>query len=81
MIAECFNPACRRQLDYLRTGRVVRVVHQNGMKVEIEHFWLCGDCCQSYDLRCLANGTVALNRTPEPTSFHEMREQRWVQRA
>jgi hypothetical protein len=81
MITECFNPACRRQLDYLRTGRVVRVVHQNGMKVEIEHFWLCGDCCQSYDLRFLENGSVTLNAASEGTSFAQTREHRWVQSA
>jgi hypothetical protein len=26
MIDRCFNPACRRNLRYLRDGRVVRVI-------------------------------------------------------
>ena len=26
MLTECFNPACRKKLDYLRNGRVVRMV-------------------------------------------------------
>jgi len=58
MIAECFNPACRRQLHYLREGCVVRVVKNAGSDVGIEHFWLCGDCCQSYSLQVVAEGKV-----------------------
>jgi hypothetical protein len=81
MITECFNPSCRKQLEYLRTGQVVRVVHQNGMKVEIEHFWLCGECCQSFDLRCLDNGTVALNRFPQRRVFPQSVEPRWIRSA
>ena len=81
MITECFNPACRRQLEYLRTGQVVRVVRQNGMKVEIEHFWLCGECCQSHDLRFLANGSVALNHFPERSEFPPYSEARWIRSA
>ena len=27
MLTECFNPACRKKLDYLRDGRVIRTVH------------------------------------------------------
>jgi hypothetical protein len=28
MISACFNPACRRELMYLRDGRVVRIIRQ-----------------------------------------------------
>ena len=58
MIAECFNPACRRQLHYLREGCVVRVVTNAGSNVGIEHFWLCGDCCQTFSLQVVAEGKV-----------------------
>jgi hypothetical protein len=46
MISECFNPSCRRELRYLRDGRVVRVIRDD---LRVEHFWLCGSCHLQYD--------------------------------
>lgn len=81
MISECFNPDCRKKLDYLRSGQVVRVVHQNGAKAEIEHFWLCGDCCRFSDLRFLANGSLTLSRFPPKKTVEPEYEHRWVRSA
>ncbi len=79
MISECFNPICRKKLEYLRTGKVVRVVRENGPKVEIEHFWLCGDCRKSHDLRLLPNGTVALSAHTVTPSRSSSRALQWLQ--
>jgi hypothetical protein len=72
MISECLNPACRRELRYLRNGKVIRIVHPVEDQVSVEHFWLCGDCYLIYDFKISANGTVSLCRRdgpglPEPT--------------
>ena len=45
----CFNPACNRELRYLRDGRVVRVLRGNNEQPSMEHYWLCGACYQVYD--------------------------------
>jgi hypothetical protein len=50
MISECFNPSCRRELTYLRDGRVVRIVRDDPTGAHrVEHFWLCGSCHLQYD--------------------------------
>jgi hypothetical protein len=54
MISACFNPACRRELMYLRDGRVVRVIRDEPEGVRVEHFWLCGSCHLQYDF-CFTN--------------------------
>lgn len=60
MINRCFNPECGRELYYLREGRVVRVVRDNGNQARLEHFWLCGQCSQSYDFAFSGDGLVSL---------------------
>lgn len=60
MITACFNPACGKKLDYLREGRVVRVVRNTRQGVEIEHYWLCGECSRSHTVQLLADGRVDL---------------------
>ncbi|HEX5233847.1 MAG TPA: hypothetical protein VFW25_00810 [Silvibacterium sp.] len=55
MIDRCFNPACGKEMRYLREGRVVRVIDP-----EIEHYWLCGKCHESYDFVFDSNGNVTL---------------------
>lgn len=60
MVDTCFNPACKKQLRYLRDGRVVRVVGKNPDRLEIQHYWLCGRCYQSYDFVFGSDGTVVL---------------------
>jgi hypothetical protein len=60
MIAICFNPACNRELLYLRNGRVVRVIRGEGDDVSVEHYWLCGPCYVSLDFVFPADGSVIL---------------------
>lgn len=81
MISECFNPVCRKKLDYLRTGQVVRVVRENGPNVEIEHFWLCGECRRTHDLRLMPNGQVVLYTYSAKTEVASGRVLRWLRRA
>ena len=53
MLAKCVNPGCSKPLRYLRDGRIFHIDRSapfaDGGKQShnIEHFWLCGDCCQS----------------------------------
>jgi hypothetical protein len=44
MIDRCFNPACKRSLEYLRDGRVVRVIRGKDENISVEHYWLSGLC-------------------------------------
>ena len=63
MIDRCFNPNCRRQLHYLRDGRVVRLITGTGSSQVIEHFWLCGPCFEEYDF-ALRDGMIFLEAKP-----------------
>ena len=53
MLAKCVNPVCLKPLHYLRDGTIFHVdrptAATDGGKNShnVEHFWLCGDCCQS----------------------------------
>jgi hypothetical protein len=50
VISQCFNPSCRRELMYLRDGRVVRIIRDNSAgALRVEHFWLCGSCHLQYE--------------------------------
>lgn len=60
MIDRCFNPKCRRELRYLRDGRVVRVIHGKGEDAAVEHFWLCGTCYETYDFAFPTSGGVTI---------------------
>jgi hypothetical protein len=60
MIDRCFNPACNKQIRYLREGRVVRVVRDGANEPGIEHYWLCGMCFQSHDFIFRDDGTITL---------------------
>jgi hypothetical protein len=64
MITQCMNPECRKELHYLRNGRVVRTTRRIGAHVQVEHFWLCGECHMDYDFRYANDGRVSL--TPRP---------------
>ncbi len=56
MISECLNAACRRPLDYLRAGRIVRTQYRDGTRLKMEHFWLCGECSQFFDFLVFSDG-------------------------
>ena len=61
MLTECFNPTCRKKLDYLRNGRVVRMVRTSSTSAKsVEHYWLCGSCYGKFDFEFKPDGTVAL---------------------
>ena len=64
MISQCMNPDCRKELHYLRNGRVIRTTHRHGAQVQVEHFWLCGECHVDYDFLFANDGRVSL--TPPP---------------
>ena len=64
MISQCLNPACRKELHYLRNGRVIRTTRRIGAEVQVEHFWLCGDCHIDYDFLFAKDGRVSL--VPRP---------------
>jgi hypothetical protein len=64
MISQCLNPACRKELHYLREGRVVRTTHRIGPETQVEHFWLCGECHAAYDFLFATDGRVSLAPRP-----------------
>jgi hypothetical protein len=64
MISQCMNPECRKELHYLRNGRVIRTTHRHGAHIKVEHFWLCGECHASYDFLFAKDGHVSLMRRP-----------------
>jgi hypothetical protein len=69
MLTECFNPACRKKLDYLRNGRVIRTIRSSSATMSVEHYWLCGICYRWFDFEFKAEGTVILSpRTRGVTS-------------
>jgi hypothetical protein len=60
MISQCMNPECRKELHYLRSGRVIRTTRRIGTEVQVEHFWLCGECHAGYDFLFAKDGRVSL---------------------
>ena len=64
MLSQCMNPECRKELRYLRNGRVIRTTHRNGGRVQVEHFWLCGECHLDYDFLFGKDGHVSVARRP-----------------
>lgn len=65
MITQCMNPECRKELHYLRNGRVVRTTRRIGAHVQVEHFWLCGECHLAYDFHYANDGRVSLAPRPK----------------
>jgi hypothetical protein len=48
MVSQCANPECRRELVYLRDGKIYRfVLATNAGGKRLEHFWLCGECSKT----------------------------------
>ena len=60
MINKCFNPACEKQMRYLRDGRVVRVIRREEDQTMVQHYWLCGSCYDSYDFAFPPSGEVII---------------------
>jgi hypothetical protein len=60
MVNVCYNSECKKELRYLRDGRVVRIVHGEGDGARLEHFWLCGPCSLIYEFVFDGDGLVSL---------------------
>jgi hypothetical protein len=60
MIDACYNAECKKELRYLREGRIVRIVRSDGNEARLEHFWLCGPCSDAYEFVFDPGGSVNL---------------------
>lgn len=60
MVDCCYNPKCKKELRYLRDGRVVRIIHTDGETMRVEHFWLCGHCSRAREFVFGTDGSVTL---------------------
>jgi hypothetical protein len=69
MVSQCANPDCRRELRYLRDGKIYAFATSsgNGSK-SLEHFWLFGECSKSMTLTCLKQSEVKTVRRRQVTS-------------
>jgi hypothetical protein len=56
----CFNPACNKELRYLRDGRVIRVMRRDNDQTLVQHYWLCGTCYDDYDFAFPPGGDVVI---------------------
>ena len=61
MVSQCANPDCRRELHYLRDGKIYQFVlsPKTGGK-RLEHFWLCGECFKTMILICVDQSEVKI---------------------
>jgi hypothetical protein len=50
MIGNCFNPACQKELRYLRQGAVYQWEKGTGPGFGSEFFWLCPGCSSTFDV-------------------------------
>lgn len=59
MIGQCANPNCKRELRYLREGKVYAFELSTETKnTRLEHFWLCGECSKRMILICVNHSEV-----------------------
>jgi hypothetical protein len=59
MVSQGANPDCRRELHYLRDGKIYQFVlsPKTGGK-RLEPFWLCGECSKTMILICVDQSEV-----------------------
>ena len=61
MVSQCANPDCRRELHYLREGKIYQfVVRLKTGGKQLEHFWLCGECSKTMILICANQSEVQI---------------------
>ena len=61
MVSHCANPDCRRELHYLRDGKIYQfVLFPKTGSTQLEHFWLCGHCNRIYEFVFPSDGPVGL---------------------
>ena len=70
MFCRCANPDCRATLNYGQ-GRFFRF-HKNHAPGEeapnthsVQHFWLCGHCCQEFTLEYQDEAGVLFKNRPD----------------
>lgn len=65
MFSNCANPSCQAEFDY-RQGRYYRFHRrplddgQPANTHSVQHFWLCGECCETYHLKYAEGGGVLI---------------------
>jgi len=63
MVSHCANPDCRRELHYLREGKIYQfVLSPKTSSKRLEHFWLCGECSKNMKLICVNQSEVKTER-------------------
>jgi hypothetical protein len=89
MINQCANLTCSKPLHYLREGRIF-VFDFSDSRAEpdskgvrprrLEHYWLCGECAQSYLLERTAENDIQViprrpvrSRRPTPITVNAAR--------
>jgi hypothetical protein len=60
MIGNCFNPACQKELRYLRQGAVYQWEKGSGPEFDSEFFWLCPRCSCTFDVGSDRQGMPSL---------------------
>lgn len=69
MVNHCANPACNKQLHYLRDGKVFLFSAKKSLEkssnfpYRLEHYWLCGACAKQWTLSMDGNNEVKLVET------------------
>lgn len=71
MVNNCANPECAKPLHYLREGRVfvfemsnkiTDIVTGEKRPRRLEHFWLCGECSQQFEVQKAETGVLLAPR-------------------
>jgi hypothetical protein len=60
MIGNCFNPACKKELRYLRQGAIYQWEKGTGPEFGSEFFWLCPRCSSTFNVGSDRNGVPSL---------------------
>lgn len=79
MVSKCANPNCSATFDH-QQGRLFRFPKrpiEDGRPANthsVQHFWLCGNCYQTYSLEYHEDLGVAITRHFEKASAPESRK-------
>lgn len=77
MFSKCANPDCGVPFDYLR-GRIFRFHKYHAADEEppnthsVQHFWLCGLCCEEFTLEYSDREGVLLRNRSDVTCEAEI---------
>jgi hypothetical protein len=71
MVSHCANPACNKELLYLREGKVFLFSPRKNpdaskLPHRLEHFWLCGACAKVWTLSMDGPGSPHLVELRRP---------------